>query len=301
MTPDYQNLLIAVLFASQIAVLSFYTPLRWHQYHSRLFDRYPCEEYPRLHPLPREEVERKLKLFRPLHLVIGAAAILVFLGVWVFGTGLRGMAGPMMMCLLAQVMLPLYVALPLEVRIRQGLNAMPPPSRRAVELRKWRVTDFISPLWIGLAMAIQILAVASAVVVFFYRPDTPGLLFALGISSVLLLVSIFALLGDTLVDRTDPYMSSADTFRARQRTYHGLFLGNAALALWQMCTLLVSADLLQLNAGFGFALFSVIAQIAGLAMVSRQKRDLETRDFSVYRAADAQVAADIGAGPRSPI
>jgi hypothetical protein len=36
MIPDYQTLLMAVVFASQIFVLSFYTPIRWQQYHEHL-------------------------------------------------------------------------------------------------------------------------------------------------------------------------------------------------------------------------------------------------------------------------
>ena len=44
MTLDFQSLLIAVVFASQIVVLSFYTPIRWQQYHADLFEQYPREQ-----------------------------------------------------------------------------------------------------------------------------------------------------------------------------------------------------------------------------------------------------------------
>jgi hypothetical protein len=39
---------VNLVFASQIVVLSFYTPIRWQQYHARFFERYPREEYPLL-------------------------------------------------------------------------------------------------------------------------------------------------------------------------------------------------------------------------------------------------------------
>ena len=68
----------------------------------------------------------------------------------------------MPICLLVQA-LPLYVALPLAFRIQKGLRTTPPPSPRSVELRKWRVTDFVSPLWIGLGIAVQALTLACAV------------------------------------------------------------------------------------------------------------------------------------------
>jgi len=139
MTPDLQILLIAVVFASQIFVFSFYAPIRWQRYHARLFEKYPREEYPRLHPLPREELERKFALFRPLHLIIGVGAALVLLGAFIYANSARGLAGPMVMCLLVQVMLPLYIALPVELRIQKGLSSMPPPSRRSVELASHRL------------------------------------------------------------------------------------------------------------------------------------------------------------------
>src|SRR5688572_3287444 len=99
MIPDFQILLIALVFASQIVVLSFYTPIRWQQYHARLFENYPREEYPLLHPLPRDELERKFAIFRPMHLIIGAGAALTLLCAPMYVDSPVGLAGPMMMWL----------------------------------------------------------------------------------------------------------------------------------------------------------------------------------------------------------
>jgi hypothetical protein len=292
MTPDVQTLLIAVVFASQIFVLSFYAPIRWQRYHSRLFEKYPREEYPRLHPLPREELERKFSLFKPVHLIIGVGAVLVLLGAFIYADSPRGLAGPMVMCLLVQVMLPLYIALPLELRIQKGLSSMPPPSRRSVELRKWRVTDFISPMWVGLGLAMQALDLACAVALFMYRPGTMGIFPALIGSSVVLLAMGYALFGHRFIaTRADPFMSQVDTFRVRQRNYRGLFVIGAAFGAWGTFTLLYNAGLLQFDVAYWFVMVSIISQLCGLALVSERNRDLNTRDFSVYRAdGSAQVA-----------
>jgi len=293
MTLDYETLLIAAVFASQIVVLSFYTPMRWQQYHVDLFKRYPREEYPWLHPLPREEFDRKFAIFRPMHLIIGAAAILTFLGALSYADSLRGLAGPMAMCLLVQWMLPLYIALPLEVRIRQGYSSMPPPSPRSVELRKWRVTDFVSPLWIGLGIGLQALTLASAVALYLYRPGTLGI-FVNGIGSVGILLAMCHVLfgyGYVIATRADPFMSQADTFRVRQRNHRGLFVGGAAFGAWGTFTLLHNAGFLQFDVAYWFVIFSVISQLYGLALVSSQDRDLNTRDFSVYRAGGSAQAA----------
>ena len=285
MTLDYQFLLIAVVFAAQVAVLSFYAPIRWQQYHAQLFKRYPREEYPRLHPLPKEELERKFAIFRPMHLIIGAGAILTFLGALIYADSFRGLAGLMQMCLFVQL-LPLYIALPLAIRIKQGLSSMSPPSARSVELRKWRVTDFISPLWIGLGIAVGALSLACAVAVYLYRPDTQGIVFTGIVSGVVLLAMSHALFGSgqAITTRADPFMSQADTFRVRQRIYRTLFVGNPAFGALLTLSLLHNAGLVHIDVAYLFVGLSFICQLYGLDLVSRQNRDLITRDFSVYRA-----------------
>jgi hypothetical protein len=293
MIPDFQILLIAIVFASQIFVLSFYTPIRWQQYHALLFKRYPREEYPRLHPLPREELERKFALFRPMHLIIGAGAILTLLGALIYADSLRGLAGLMQMCFFVQ-MLPLYIALPLAIRINKELRSMPPPSPRSAELRKWRVTDFISPLWIGLGIAVGVLSVACAVAVYLYRPDTQGIFITGVLNGVNLLAMSHALFGfgNAITTRADPYMSQTDTFRVRQRNYRGLFVGGPALGAWLTLSLLYNTGLVHFDLAYLFVISSVVFQLMGLVLVSRQNRDLQTRDFSVYRA-DGGIAVNL--------
>lgn len=292
MITDYQILLIAMVFASQIFVLSFYAPMRWRQYHALLFKRYPREDYPLLHPLPREELERKFALFRPMHLIIGVGAALTLLAALIYMDNPRGLAGLMQMCLFVQL-LPLYIAMPLSIRIQKGLRSMPPPSPRSVELRKWQVTDFISPLWIGFGLAAQALCLACAVAVYMYRPGTQVIFLLAIVSGAMLSAMSYELLGfgAARVTRADPYMSQADTFRVRQRHYRGLFVGGAALNASFALLLLHNVGLVRFDIAYLFVLFSVIFQLNGLALVSGQTRDLNTRDFSVYRAdGNAQVA-----------
>jgi hypothetical protein len=292
MTFDYQVLLIAVVFASQIAVLSFYAPMSWRRYHALLFRRYPREEYPLLHPLPREELERKFELFRFMHLIIGVGAALTFVWALVFAEHLRGFAGLMQMCLLAQL-LPLYIALPLSIRIQKALQSMPPPSRRSVELRKWRATDFISPMWIGLGLTMQALNFACMMGVYLYRLDTLGSLIGLFFSGGTLLLMCFALspFAYRMATRADPYMSQPDTFRVRQGIYRGLFVVGAVFGAWSTFTLINNAGLIHFDVSNNFLGSSILFQLVGLGLVYSLNRDLSTRDFSVYRPdGSAQVA-----------
>jgi hypothetical protein len=286
MTTDYQFLLIVAVFASQIFVLSFYTPMRWLQYHALLLKRYPPAEYPRLHPLPREELKRKFALFRPTHLVIGAGAILALLAALIFDPSPRRLAGLMQMCLLVQVLLPLFIALPLEIRLHKALKSMPPPSPRSVELRKGRVTDFISPLWIAFGIAAQALQLVLTLARFVYRPGTIGTFPGLIFGGAMLLIMIYAVsgYGYAIAIRPDPYMSQADTFRNRQRIYRGLFIGGGVFAAWNIFTILFNAGLFHFDVFYFFVGSSVIFQLIGLGVVSQQSSDLSTRDFTVYRA-----------------
>ena len=52
---------------------------------------------------------------------------------------------------------------------------------------------------------------------------------------------------------------------------------------WGTFTLLYNAGLVHVELAYMFVISSVIAQLFGLVLVSRQNRDLSTRDFSVYR------------------
>ena len=191
----------------------------------------------------------------------------------------------MQMCLLVQL-LPLYIALPLAIRINRDLRSMPPPSPRSAELRKWRVTDFISPLWIGLGIAVGVLSVACAVAVHLYRPGTQGIIFTGIVSGVVLLFMSHAVFGfgQAITTRADPFMSQADTFRVRQRVYRTLFVGNPAFGALLTLSLLHNSGLVHIDVAYLFMGLSVICQLSGLDLVSRQNRDLDTRDFSVYRA-----------------
>jgi len=218
-----------------------------------------------------------------MHLAIGVTAIVtLLLGAFVYP---RNLAGLMTMCLLVQT-LPVYVALPLAIRIQMGLQSMPPPSPRSVELRKWRVTDFISPLWIGLGVVVQVLSLACAVGVYIYRPGTLGIFISLIGSGLMLLAMGAALLGYgyALAPRADPYMSHADTFRVRQRTYRAIFVGGAGLGAWQIFTLVYNTGLVHFDFPYWALAVSVLFQLQGLALVFKQNRDLDTRNFNVYRA-----------------
>jgi len=293
MAPDVQIVLIAVLFGSQVFVLSFFTPRRSRQYYALMFARYPPQEYPRLYPVPREKMERRLALVMPLHIAIGGiSAITLFVGI-IHGADSVELARRMFTCLFFQI-LPAYLTMFLMIRVAKAFRAIPPPSVRSVELRPWRAVDFVSPLWIGLGLAAQVIAVTCAVVAYLHRREALLMaVFCSLISGAFLLRMLYVLVGGAPFKRADPFMSPADTFRVRQRRFRALFRGGAGLGAFYTFALLYQAQLVRLdfNSAYLFVGLSVVFQLTWLAVVSAQGRDLETRDFSVYRADNARKAA----------
>jgi hypothetical protein len=287
MVADIQTVLIAIVFASQILVLSFLTPRLRNHFYARMFTRYPPQEYPRLYPVPPERIRRIQSCFKPLHWTLGLGAAVTL------GVGLiRDMAAPdlarwMFYCLLLQI-LPLYLALPWSIKWAKAYRAMPPPSVRSAELRPWRMVDFVSPLRIGLGLFGLGLSLVCAMAAFRHRPQVLILcLWCASFSSLLLLRMIYVLFRPTGVGRPDPYMSATDIFGARQRRFRAQFAFGAVFGGIFSALVLYAAQLIRLDQAYLLVGISIVFQLLGIALVSAQRRDLQTRDFSVYRGESA--------------
>jgi hypothetical protein len=274
MTTNFQSLLLAAVFASQIIVLSF----------ALMFKQYTPQQYPKLYPVSKEKIERQQTLFSLLHLALGVGAAVVYVGILIFAENLRLLATVMTVCLLLQIILTMCIAVRLEARIRLAIRAMPPPTIRSAELRRWRITDFVSPLWIGLGLTLQLIGLACAAVVWLHWPNTLALIPASVAGSALLLIMIYALIRGDGFTRGDPYMSPADTFAARQARYRSLFRAGACLGAYNTFILLYNSQLIRFDLVYLFMFFSVVGQLSGLRLVTRWTRDLSERDLSVYQA-----------------
>jgi hypothetical protein len=283
MAIDVNTLLIAVIFGSQVFVLSFLVPRRRRQYAEVLFTRYPPEEFPRLYPVPREQTRRRLAIVARLHVAMGAiAAVTLAIGL-LRGVGSTELARRLLCCLIAQI-LPTYVAMPWMIGVARAFRAMPPPSARATELRPWRIVDFVSPTWIVSGIAGQVLALTCAAVALLHRSDSLRVVLYCSVISVALLLRMtWLLLGRVTFARVDPYMSTVDTFRARQRRFRLLFGAGAAMGGYFAFVQLNQAGLVHLDFQYVIAGISVAIQVIWFAAIAAHGRELEIRDFSVYR------------------
>jgi hypothetical protein len=204
-------LLIAAVFASQILVLSFLTPFKWHQCYVLMFKRFPPALFPRLYPVATDAIERRLAMFRFTALVVGCGSGVAFIGTFLYATRPLRVWECMILCLVAQAA-PWCIALILDFQVKRAFLTTPAPSVRSVDLRRWRLTDFVSPLSIGLGFAGQGSALACAVMMHIYHSNAANITFFGITSSAFLLLMTYLLFGRVVFFRTDSYMTSADTF-----------------------------------------------------------------------------------------
>lgn len=284
MGPEIQIVLVAVIFALQIFVLSFLTPQRRHHFWALMFSRYPPQEYPRLYPVPRERIQRRLAFFRPMHKIIGAGAAIALLVGLIRHVPAWQLASWMILSMIVQI-LPLYIGMPWSIKLMRAYRAMPPPSVRSAQLRPWGITDFVSPLLMCLGLLGAGISIACSVVAYMHRPHSlVMILLSLAMNGMLLIRMLRLAFGPVPVVRLDPYMSDADTFRLRQARFRTAFRVGVILGPYFGLMQLYTAHLVRFDLAWLAIGVSILFQLFGLGLMSAQGRDLQTRDFSVYRA-----------------
>ncbi|MEJ0007976.1 MAG: hypothetical protein WDM77_16830 [Steroidobacteraceae bacterium] len=226
-----------------------------------------------------------------MYLAIGGGAAVTLFVSLIHGADSVELARRMFTCLVFQI-LPLYVSLIWAVKAARAFRAMPPPHARSVELRPWRIVDFVSPLWICLGLVGQVMTLACSMVAYLHRREAlPMVLVLLDHQWRAADRMIYVLLGRPAFTRADPYMSAADIFGARKRRYRALFGGGAVLGTCFAFLLLNQAQLVRFEQVYGLVGASLVMQLVWLAVISAQGRDLDKRDFCVYRADGAPQAA----------
>jgi hypothetical protein len=119
--------LVTVVFAAQILVLSVLVPYQWHRTYSRLKERYPPRDYPRLYPVPAGKVERFNTILTVVRIVIAVAGTAIFAVDLAEGRDPDDLAQTMMWVALAQAV-PALVWVPWQLRMARAFRAMPAPS-----------------------------------------------------------------------------------------------------------------------------------------------------------------------------
>lgn len=289
MSPDIHTLLIAIVTLSQILVMSFIAPVRLRRFCTAQYDSHPETEYPRWYPVPRAELERLLKRHLAVLMAVGLIGLVVLAFSVVLGAPPTALSAFMVCLLLIQLWSGDLAWLPGMRKVLRVMREMPPPVRRSVELHRWRITDFVSPLVIVLGFASQLAAVAVGICAYLEgRHDVPvfPVVIALLAATIWILGRmVYRILRPVPVPRIDPNMSETDLHQLRQRAIEGQFVSAATLGVLNSFALLIFSGIISLDPIWFFLGVSLWVQLRSLLSSSSLFRFVRSQDFSVYRAA----------------
>jgi hypothetical protein len=285
MTVDIPTVLVATTFVAQILTMSFIVPARFRRYFALLFERYPQREFPRLYPVPQEQMEHSIAMHKPVYAMVGVAGLVVLAVALFNGASSYTLARLMTYYMLVQF-LPLMSRLFWARRLTRAFRAMEPPAVRSTELRRIRVTDFISSTVIILGLLGSCAALTCAVLAYMWAASIAQVTFTLVLHGWLLGRMIYVLVTPVTLGRVDPYMSQADVFRARQQRLRLLFVGGGALGAYAVFMLLYGVHVVRFDFAYLCAGASIVSQGVILIAAARTLRALGDRDFSVYRSDD---------------
>jgi hypothetical protein len=289
MSPEFHVLLIAIVTLSQILVMSFIAPISLRRFCTQQYDSHPETEYPRWYPVPRSELERLLQRHVVVLMGVGLIGLLVLVCCVVFSVSTSVLSAFMVCFLLLQLWSGHLAWLPGMRKVLHAMREMPPPVRRSVELHRWRITDFVSPLMIVPGFASQLAVLAAGTYVYLEgRPDVPGLPVVIAVLAVTVWILgrlVYRVVRPAAPVRIDPNMSDVDLHRLRQRVIQGQFVQAAALGVLNSFALLIFGGVVVLDPLWFFLGFSLLVQLRSLLSPGSLFRFVRSQDFSVYRAA----------------
>lgn len=277
--------LVTTVFATQILVLSVLVPYQFRRACSRLKERYPAREYPRLYPVGPAEVVRFNAILAVVRLVIVLTGTTLFGVDLVEGRDPADLAHTMLCVLLAQTV-PAFVRLRWELRMARAFRTLPAPPVRSAELRPSRLSDFVPLPLVVAGLAGVLVSLVSAIALYGthlarLRIAAVIVLAYSGWTSVRMLIALKAP-GST--PRPDPYMTDADVFRARRLWLRNLFVGAAVVGAVLAVILLFLAGRLPVDFVAIQIGASILSQLGYLGYAQAVLRTLAVRDASVYRA-----------------
>jgi len=283
MTPGMLTLLVAIVFASQILVCSFLSAWRFARAARLLRQQYPAEKYPRLYPLPPEQMQRHAALRNAVRIAIGIAAVVLLVSALVRRASPGSLAQLMLGIILVQL-IPMALALPQQIRLAKAMRSMPAPAIRSADLRSWSATEFVSPAEVLLGIAMSCAALACTLYLYVrHSALTPALTLSLVANGFLLVRMLLVLYGPTVMHRPDPYMSEDDLYRARRFRMRLLFRMAIAAGLYFSFVLAWREGWLRIDGVYVAIGLSIATQLTSQYLTRRAIRAVTERDPAPYR------------------
>lgn len=228
-------------------------------------DRYPPDSYPRLYPVPLDQVRRAQRHYRNMNLLV------LLLGLALVAYGFYAPRDEMLGWDTKTVIFLYYMLQysPLMIATTAGFTYFnlkrAPDARttRRAELRPRRLLDFVSPALLGTAVAVYVAFVGFiGWMRAFDFPWFGGWWNVAGITGMNLLFAV--IIGSAMYGRKkDPYMASEDRARTIERTATLLILIGIAATVYTVLSIGLSAldlrDLSPIAQSLYFQIISVAA------------------------------------------
>ena len=285
------------VFLSQILLISYFLPRRVLERVEYVVNNYPPERYPRLYPVSLARAERAQSFYRLANmavLVVGLA--LLAQGIWA--------GGEEMLAWDTNTAIFLYYMLqysPLMIATTAGFtyfNLRRKPdtrSTRTAELRRRRLVDYVSPVWLGTAATplgreaaftegrdprVPVYVAFVGFVVYFETLGFPWFGGYLNIVFITAMNALFAVLVWRLVygKQKDPYMTAPDRARMIEVAATSLVFISIAATIYTVLSIALGA--LEMRSLSPVAMSVYLQLISAAAFRSMRIDDV---NFEVYR------------------
>jgi uncharacterized membrane protein (DUF485 family) len=280
--------LFYMVFLSQIFLISFYLPLVLLGRVRQVVEKYPPSRYPKLYSVPIEAADRALRFYRNMNFfVLFAGLALVVIGIFLLPaermrtlqevTDFASYEFILTVYFFAQFC-PVLIAVALGLPYFNLKRKADSRTTRRAELRRRRLSDFVSPTLFGLAVSVYLaFIVFVAYVRQFEFPWFGGYLNVVIITGVNLFFLGIAIRG-VYGKKKDPYQAYEDRIRQIEFTLRTLLLVSIAVTVYTALGVTLKAIGLDSLTPIITSLYYQL-----LAVVSFREFRIDNVNFDVYR------------------
>ncbi len=280
----FENILFYPIFLSQILLISYYYPKKILSRMKFVLEKYPPEQYQKLYVKQRGFYKYVVRIFKISNHVILAIGIVGIIGLGYLDLSHEGSIAELIPVIYFMVqILPVFLMEVFGFAYFKMMRKADTRTTRKAELMPRRLTDFVSPIAVGLAIFMYF-----ACLLFFYylenfeydlRNDTFIIFLTLSLSNLLFCIIIY---WNIYGKKLDPYQAGKDRIRQIEITVKSLVYMSILASIFLILT--KSINVFELDY-LETALMSVYLQaVIWLGLGSMLKNiQLEKLDFEVYK------------------
>lgn len=275
-----ENTFLYAAFLIQVLAISVYFPRKFLNQVRYVIEAYPPSSYPKLYPVPVHVVERGMRIYRLMNVIVVLVGLAI-LGFGVYSPGedlLNWDSQTVIAVYFVLQVTPLLLASIGELKYFALMRKAALSTTRKAELRPRRLFDFISPAFVGAAILTYV-AFVSLVLYFRYDPF-PGFGGAWNIVYVTVLNLFVAGTIAHLLSRKriDPHQANDDRLRQIELLVKSTVFVSVAVTVFLSITLVLSALDLRNYISILMCLYLVVIITAAFHALR-----LDSADFEVYR------------------